>query len=90
MTRYHGPSLAKWLWEQPEARRLTQQRRRTVRSWERGRDPLETHVDATLCSVGLHLREIPAWAVFGLPEREVRGLEVDWDSQGNAFLTRAA
>jgi len=90
MTRYHGPSLAKWLLEQKEAERLTPQRRRTVRSWAKGTDPLETHVDATLCSVDLHLRDVPAWAVFGLPPVAVQGLVVEWDHKGEAFLTRAA
>ena len=90
ITRYHGPATAEWLLAQPESSALTVQRRRTVRKWAEGKDPLETQVDSTLCSVGLHLREVPAWAVFGLPKVSVRGLEVEWDSSGKPFLQRAA
>jgi hypothetical protein len=90
VNRYNGPALAKWLLDQPEADQLTPQRRRTVRKWAEGSDPIEQHVDATLCSVGIHLREVPASAVTGWPEVSVQGLEIEWDSRGRRYLRRAA
>jgi len=90
VNRYDGPALARWLFDQPESSGLTPQRRRTVRKWAEGSDPIEQHVDATLCSIGLHLREIPASAVTGWPEVAASGLEVEWDHDGHQVLRRAA
>ena len=87
---YHGPSLARWLFEQPEVRALDDSRRRTIRHWANGVHPKEEAVDQLLCEVGLHLREVPASAVTGWPEVAVRGLEVEWNLDGSTYLRRAA
>ena len=90
MNRYDGPAFARWLFAQPEASMLSVQRRRTVRKWGEGENPTEAQVDRMLCAVGIHLREVPAWAVTGWPEVSVRGLEIDWRSDGRQYLRKAA
>jgi hypothetical protein len=90
VNRYNGPALARWLDEQPETRGLDDSRRRVIRHWSAGIDPTESAVDAFLCSLGIHLREVPAHAVLGWPEVSVRGLEIDWHSDGTRYLRRVA
>ena len=90
MTRYNGPALSRWLLDQPEVSVLTVAKLRTIRGWQDGIDPPESQVDAVLCEVGLHLRDVPAWAVTGWPEVACRGLEVEWDAAGNIYLRRVA
>ena len=87
---YDGPGMARWLFERPEIRDLDDSRRRTVRHWAAGVNPTEQSVDALLCEIGLHLRDIPAWAAYGWPEGSTRGLDLEWDATGETFLRRAA
>lgn len=87
---YNGPALSRWLLDQPEVSVLSVAKLRTIRGWQDGIDPPEPQVDALLCEVGLHLRDVPPSAVTGWPEVAVSGLEVEWNPDGTIYLARAA
>ena len=88
MNRYDGPAMARWLNGRRETANLTDARRRTLRHWAAGVNPTESAVDSFLCSVDLHLRDVPAWAAFGWPEIACRGLVIEWNYKGVRYLTR--
>ncbi len=87
---YNGPALADWIRALPEARGLPDSEQRHLRRWESGVDPAEPVVDAFLCRIGVHLSEVPAWAVLGWPPAAVAGLDLVWQVDGRPCLRRAA
>lgn len=90
MNTYDGPSLARWIDTRPEARRLTDNDRRKLRHWAAGHNPTEPTVDSLLCSIRIHLTEVPTWVVMGWTPEALEGLEIQWAMDGTRYLRRAA
>ena len=87
---YNGPALAEWIETRPEFQRsLDDNLKRIVRHWRSGAHAPETSVDALLCKLGMHLSEVPTWAVTGYPKRAVTGLGVQV-IDGRVSLVREA
>lgn len=87
---YNGPAMADWIEGRIEFRKNHDDGiARVVRHWRSGTDPLETTVDGLLCKLGIHLSEVPAWAITGWPKGAVQGLRPEF-TDGRLMLVRAA